>query len=734
MKIRAIIKAASGIILTMVLSTGCRHHKEVVYVNNTPPPPTTVVYNNTPPPNNTVIYNNQPPPPQPVAPAVSITYPATNFTSAGNYITVQGNIQNIQSAHQISVSQNGYPIRYFAYDPYTGNFHFQTFLQQGTNNLIITANSSYGTGSQGVTVFFNPSAYVSNNGGYNNGGNYPNNSININANVAPNGVGNYPNNSINPNANVAPNGVGNYPNNSINPNANVAPNGGGNYPNNSINPNANIAPNGGGNYPNNSINPNANIAPNGGGNYPNNSVNPNNPNNNLSPHFQGGNAIPVGGAPMVQYINPSSSPVNVTSTSYNVVASIQNVTNASQITVSVNGSTLSSFNFIASNHSLTFTTTNLLTGFNSIHITATNGIGTASQSTVIDYKPVGMPPRIQIFNPATSPFSSLQPNMIVSGYVYNVTSSSEISASFNGNPISFSYNSSTQEIDIPVNLIGSTNQLIIKANNPAGNDSKQINLALVSKNCSPTNISTLQTSGVIQPNTNNNNSNNNTPPHTGQQNPNLQTGGNNIYIDQNTSNSNNSPHVGQQNPNLQTAGGAIYIDQHPNANSGGGTANGLAGTHHQPEITRTSPASTPYTTMSGVISAAANVNFVTSTSEVSVTYNGSSVSFSYNPQVSEALNFTSPLSPGMNTFIIKATNSYGTASQNIDVNYVPTNTSGNVNGNPGVHFEGGRNVATNTPKEFNTNNNQNNQRTEPPKNNPPPKPVQQNNTKEQKKK
>jgi hypothetical protein len=716
MNVRNITTAVASLMLITVLSTACRHHREVVYVNGTPPPATTtVVYNNTPPPvNNTVVYtNNQQ---QPTPPVVSIVYPATNYNSPGNYITVRGNVQNILLAHQINVSQNGYPVRFFSYDPFNGNFHFQTFLQQGANNIIVTANNAYGTGSQGITVLFNPSVtYMQN------GGNYPNNSINPNANVVPNG-GNYPNNSINPNA-INTNGGGNYPNNSINPNA--IPNGG-NYPNNSINPNA-VNPNGGGNYPNNSINPNAN----GGGNN------------------QGQ------GRPFIQYTNPSSTPAIVTVANYNVSALVQNVANANQITVNVNGSTISSFNFNPYSHSLNFGVNNLLTGFNSIHISATNSSGTTSQSTVIDYKPTAsVPPRIAVFNPATSPFSSLQQNMIVSGYVYNVTSSSEISATFNGSPISFNYNQNTQEIEVPVNLTANSNQLVITANNPSGTDSKPVTLLLVTntphtgqqnpnvhaggviyidQNTNGTNNaphtgqqnSNLQTAGgVIYIDQNMNGTNN--APHTGQQNPNLQTAGGATYIDQNMNGTNNAPHTGQQNPNLQTAGGAIYIDQHLNASSGGNSSNAQPLVKHAPEITRTSPATSPYTTMSGVISAAANVNFVTNGTEVSVTYNGSPVSFSYNPQVSEALNFTSPLSPGMNTFVIKATNAYGTTTQDISVNYVPTNTSGNTNGNPNLHFTSGVNVTSNTPRELNTT-----QRTEPAKaNTSPAKTVQPNNGKQ----
>lgn len=732
---RNILSLSSSLLLVLILGSSCRHHRHhrvdtTVYVNDVNQPPVT----------NTIYINQQAYPP-----TVSISYPGNNFTSQGNYITVQGNVQNIQSYHQLSISQNGYPVRFFSYDPYNGNFHFQTFLQQGTNNLIVTANNPYGTGSQGVTVFFSTNTSYDN-GGYNGGGNNTNNSVNP-TNVT---GGNYPNNSIN--TTITTNG-GNYPNNSIHPNGTVNPNGG--------------------NYPNNSINTNGTITPNGGTNTSGES------------------------RPWIQYVNPSTSPMDVLTASYNISASVQNIANASQINISVNGTNMPSFNFNPSTHALTFSA-NLLTGFNSIHISATNSFGTDSKSTVLDYKPAGKPPRIEVFNPASSPFLSVQPSMIVSGYVYNVTSSSEISVTDNGSPITFNYNNTTHEIDVPVNLSGGNNQVNISATTSFGSDSKQVALQLVSKNCGTPNTNpNLQTGGVIQPVGNNTNvtphtntnpalnSNgtiyidqttaNNTPhtnqnpnlnsnpniyidqttpnntPHTNQnQNPNLNSNPNiyidqtntnstphtsqnqnpglysnaNIYIDQ--TNTNNTPHTNQNsglnsnaniyidqtnpnnnphmahNPNLQS-NGTIYIDQTANNNTGVGNNTGMGGVHRQPEITRTSPGSSPYTTMSGVISVAANVGFVTNASGVSVTYDGSPVSFSYNPQTSEALNFTSPLRPGMNTFVIKATNSSGTVSQNVDVNYVPTNVSSNVNGNPNLHFSSGTNVGVNTPREFNAN-------------------------------
>ena len=628
---------------------------------NTQPINNTTVYNNYPtqPINNGApIYNNVP---QVYPPYVNITSPVNNFSSQGNYISVQGNVQNVQSANQISISQNGYPIKYFSYDPYNGTFNFQTFLQQGTNNIIVTANSQYGTGSQGVTVFYNP-PYTPNYGGA----------------VYPNG------------------GENAYPNNT--------------YPNNNVQPVV--------------VNPNV--------------VTPVNTNNGAPP-FSVGSTIPIqlGGKPFVQFVNPSHSPEDVLNSTYNVNATVQNVTLANQITVSINGNNVQQFNFNPSTKNLDFTA-NLLTGYNSIHISATNAAGTDSKSTVIDYRPVGKPPRIDIFNPASSPFTSLNPNMLVNGYVYNVSSSSDITVNYNGNVLSFSYNNSTHEIDIPVNLLNGTNQLTITANNTYGNDVKQLSLIYQTFTVNPhtyggnTNNQPVSTFTSTQ---NNPTINNQVPTFT--VNPHINTG--NQPISSFTATQNNpgiannqvptftaNPHtnIGNQSIPTFTATENNPINGNTNPVSTGSSSNNNmgGGIHREPEITLTSPQTTPYTTMSGVVSISANLNYVYSSSGASVTYNGNMVSCSFNPVSSELLNFTSPLQPGMNTFVIKATNLYGTVTKVVNVTYVPTNPNGNVNGNPSLHFTNGFNNNTTPPRTFSNTN------VQPVKN---PVQMQQNNSQPQ---
>ena len=601
----------------------------------------TTVYNNnysTPQNNVTPVYGGQQ---QVYPPYVNISYPANNYSSQANYISVQGNVQNIQSANQIAISQNGYPIKYFSYDPYSGNFNFQTFLQQGTNNIIITANSQYGTGSQGVTVFYNP-----------------------------------------PYTPYSSGTVG-----TINPNL-----GGNNYTNNT--------------YQNNTtqvgtINPNV--------------VTPTNP--NTLPHL-GGTIVPaqLDVKPIVQFVNPYSSPEDVFNPIFNVSATVQNITLANQITVSINGNNIQQFNFNPSTKTLNFTA-NLLTGFNSLHISATNAAGTDAKSTVIDYKPVGKPPRIDVFNPASSPYTSLQPNIMVNGYVYNVLSSSDITVNYNGNVLTFNYNNNTHEIDIPVNLLNASNQLSITANNSFGNDVKSLTLmyqavpnftvgphTTIGNQSQPTFTATqgnplgnqAQSTFTVGP-PHSNMGNTSTSTFTATQ--------GNPLGNQAQSTFTVGPHSNMGNtstPTFTATEGNPLGNQGNNTGNNGAVNNNMGGgIHREPEITLTSPQSTPYTTMSGVISISANLNYMFGNSNASVTYEGNQVSFSYNPLSSELLNFTSPLKPGMNTFVIRATNQYGTVTKNVDINYVPTNPNGNVNGNPTLHFSNGFNANTNPPRGFN---------------------------------
>jgi hypothetical protein len=565
-----------------------QHTNNTVYTNPTTTPVNTVVATN---PNGYTNVVTQPaayPPP-----SVIITYPANNFVSPYDYTTINANLTNIASAQQINISHNGYPIQYFTYNAYDGTLHFQSFLSPGANNFIITANNQGGVASQGVTVMFTPV-----NANPNIGGSVTTNGVPVttatvtsvsNPTTTPNNPTTIPTATLN-----ATHGHTVTSTNATTPTGTVAP---------TVTVNPNDVPTGGTiGVHGATVTPTGTVAStatvNAGGITPAGTFTVN------------GSTMGAGRKPVVSFVQPSVYPEQEPGDNYTVIATITNITNAGQVGVNVNGSNLSQFSFNPSGNIVTFVVT-LQQGYNTVTVTGTNSSGSDTKSAVINHKPMGKPPKVTIFNPASNPFTTTQSNAIVSGYVFNVSSSADITVTANGAPTTFTYNASTHSIDVPVYLYANSTQVNISATNSYGNDSQGMEIIYKKMNENPTG---------------------------------------------------------------------------DNSNGGNTSSTGMgmgAGVHRKPEITVTSPNVDPFYTNTGYISVAANVNFVFNTSDVSVSYNGAQVSFSYDMN-SKHLNFSSPLRPGMNTFVINAMNTIGTTAQSININYTPisVNTSSGNNQAP----------------------------------------------------
>jgi hypothetical protein len=117
---------------------------------------------------------------------------------------------------------------------------------------------------------------------------------------------------------------------------------------------------------------------------------------------------------------------------------------------------------------------NLNLGSNNIVVSATNASGTDSKSlTVIYRKPPAPAPVITITNPTSNPFASTTANATINATISNVTSASQVSVMVNGTSTSsFTFNPSTQQLTMNVNLIAGSNNITISASNSSGNDSK----------------------------------------------------------------------------------------------------------------------------------------------------------------------------------------------------------------------------------------------------------------------
>ncbi len=178
--------------------------------------------------------------------------------------------------------------------------------------------------------------------------------------------------------------------------------------------------------------------------------------------------------PIVTITNPANNPQEVTSAFFTFGATVLNVTQASQITVKLNGQNVPNFTYTASNSGVT-ANLNLVVGSNVIIVTGTNNDGTDSKQTVIIYRvPVTIQPPVVTFSaPNTDPFTTEQPNYTVIASVLNVANQSGVNVNVNGtNVTNFTFNAANSLVSLPITLIEGANVITITGTNTAGTDSE----------------------------------------------------------------------------------------------------------------------------------------------------------------------------------------------------------------------------------------------------------------------
>jgi hypothetical protein len=569
-----------------------------------------------------------PPPPVVYPPTVVITYPGNNFQSPYDYTTVNASLTNVSSAQQINISQNGYAINHFTYNANNGTLHFQTFLSQGANNFVITASNQGGTASQALTIHYNP--IVFNSGGFTTGTTTTTTTtgtVVTTGTVTPSHTVTtttttgtvVTTGTVTPTHTVTTTTTGTVsPSHTVTPTLTVTTTGTVS-PTHTVNPTLTVTPTG-------SVTPTGTVSIGTATVSPTGTVT-----STLSGTISPVHGVPV--KPVVTFIDPASYSSETTSDSYNVTGTVLNVSNSSQVSITVNGTNLSAFTYNNSNRQVNFTT-NLQLGYNTITITGTNSAGSDTKSEIINHKPAGKPPKVVISNPSTSPFTSLQNNVIVSGYVYNVLSSANVNVTANGAPTTFNYNIYTHEISVAAYLVAKNTTVKISATNEVGSDAQSIEL---------------------------------------------------IYKEQIVINPKGDS--SRSVLNIPTVTTETRTQEH-----GGG----IHGSHNFPEINVLSPSVDPFYTNTGNISISATIDYIVNPADVTVTYNGIQVSVTFD-MGSKYLNFSSPLKPGLNTFMINAANQNGSKSKPININYTPIivntapagNSGGGNNNNSGPTFNHG---------------------------------------------
>ncbi len=198
---------------------------------------------------------------------------------------------------------------------------------------------------------------------------------------------------------------------------------------------------------------------------------------------------------------PSANGTTVNSSSFNFSASVQNISNSQEISLKLNGYTISNFTFNNGNVQAGVT---LLEGLNTFVLTATNACGTITESRTAIF--ACQLPTI-VFNPTISRVNDL--TYLFSATIANVSSQQGINFTLNNNPVTdYSYQNGV--IQTTLTLQNGANTIRVTATNACGTatrdtvinfgtcDAPVINNTTTPPSGSTTQNTSLNVSAVIQ--------------------------------------------------------------------------------------------------------------------------------------------------------------------------------------------------------------------------------------------
>ncbi|MCB8994671.1 MAG: hypothetical protein H6538_03580 [Bacteroidales bacterium] len=170
--------------------------------------------------------------------------------------------------------------------------------------------------------------------------------------------------------------------------------------------------------------------------------------------------------PAISFINPPGA-ITVQDNNFPLRARISNVNSLNNISLSLNGLQISSFNF--SNSGELSVNLNLRNGMNNIEISASNESGTRTERTSITYsQPVVIPPpSITFINPAGT-VTVQNITFPLSAQVNNVGSRGDVSLTINGLKITNFNFSNSGELSANLNLKEGLNNIEVSGTNMSG--------------------------------------------------------------------------------------------------------------------------------------------------------------------------------------------------------------------------------------------------------------------------
>jgi len=368
-------------------------------------------------------------------------------------------------------------------------------------------------------------------------------------------------------------------------------------------------------------------------------------------------------APVITLNMPSINGSTVTTSTFDVSATISNANNGQGITLSINGRGITNFSFNNSTGAF-LSTVNLIPGLNNIVLSITTPCGTDAVTLTLNYSNC-VPPTVSLTNTVANGSTVSNSAFTFSAGLANMGNGQGITYSFNGNnSVPANFNSTTGVLTSNVTLVNGLNTFIVNATNACGTASQQY--TVIYKPCVlPVVTFVNPASSVI---------NVSSPSFTLNASVLNVENSSNIVFTQN----------GNQLTNFtfnSTVGLVGKITLNPGANIFVITATNACGTATQTVTVNYTPCVLPVITVSNpsangsVVNFAsmninANISNLNANSTVAVTQNGMPISgFSFNPP--SGFSGKVNLSPGLNTFIVTATNECGTVSETITVTYQP---------------------------------------------------------------
>jgi hypothetical protein len=172
-------------------------------------------------------------------------------------------------------------------------------------------------------------------------------------------------------------------------------------------------------------------------------------------------------------INSSTAPNNSSTyaQAFGLSATVNGLSEGSTITITQNGKPVN-YAFNQQNGKLTLDRP-LDMGTNTFVITATNACGSTSVTITIikTANPNAVPPKINITNPATTPYNTDNGSMNIQVTTQFVTAANQVSITVNGSAVNFNFNASNGVINFNHNFVNGNNVIVATASNGYGTDS-----------------------------------------------------------------------------------------------------------------------------------------------------------------------------------------------------------------------------------------------------------------------